>query len=353
MAAQYFRIVGPVPTAITDVSADGIVTWTNQPTNAVFTLKSARTLDAGCSWLDWIRVPASNSVTAHRVFDPNPPLGMAFIPGGLFVMGDAFSEWAGEELPLHSVYVSAFHMDTREVTRELWEDVKAWASEHGYAFSQYSGGGWSSSHPAQTLSWYDCVLWCNARSEKESLTPCYYTDAGQGTVYRAGALNISNDCVKWNANGYRLPTEAEWEKAARGGVEGRRFPWSETLLITHALANYNSTTNYAYDTSPTLGFHPDYGVPVCTSPVGTFPANGYGLHDMAGNVWEWCWDWYTRYDAASVTNPRGNESGAYRMLRGGAWNSEAVACRVAHRYNTRPNASLSSYGFRTVRTAAD
>ena len=130
------------------------------------------------------------------------------------------------------------------------------------------------------------VKWCNARSEKEGLAPCYHTDVARTAVYRTGRVDVTNDMVNWSANGYRLPTEAEWEKAARGGLVGRRFPWGDQ--ITHSLANYSSDSIYPYDTSPTRGYHPDYqagGAPY-TSPVGNFAANGYGLYDMAGNVYE-------------------------------------------------------------------
>jgi formylglycine-generating enzyme required for sulfatase activity len=135
----------------------------------------------------------------------------------------------------------------------------------------------------------------DARSEKEGLVPAYYASAAQTNVYRSHpAMDLENTWVKWDA-GYRLPTEAEWEKAARGGASLHRFPWADTDNLTHSRANYYSTNNYAYDTSPTQGYHPAFNDTVYpfTSPVGYFAPNGYGLYDMAGNVWEWCWDWYS------------------------------------------------------------
>jgi sulfatase modifying factor 1 len=356
LAAQdtrYFRVAGPVPVTLTAVTPEGWVTWTNAPTNATFTVQTATDLAAG-EWVDWVQVPASNAVTVHRVFDPNPPPGMAFIPAGSFTMGDSFTEGSTSERPTHAVYVSAFYMDKFEVTKALWDEVRQWATNQSYSFdSADSGQGMASMHPVQMMTWYDAVKWCNARSQKEGLTPCYYTDAGLTTIYKSG--QVTNPYVNWSACGYRLPTEAEWEKAARGGASGRRFSWSDSDTIQHDWANYYSSTNSSYDTSPTRDYHPTFATNSTpyTSPVGYFPPNGHGLYDVAGNVFEWCWDWWsnTYYSSSPSSNPRGPALGSFRVPRGGSWNSHAIGCRVASRIIRPPTYSDYDTGFRCTRLA--
>jgi sulfatase modifying factor 1 len=285
------------------------------------------------------------------------PTNMALIPAGSFTMGNCMDPNEGyyDEVPLHTVNVSAFYMDKYEVTKALWDDVYQWATNHGYSFDN-SGFGKAANHPVQTIDWYDAVKWCNARSEKEARTPAYYTSAAQTTVYRSGQVNLINACVNWAATGYRLPTEAEWEKAARGGASGHRFPWSNVDTITHSQANYYSSSSYAYDISPTRGYHPTFndGVYPYTSPVGYFAPNGYGLYDMAGNVWQWCWDWWDGSWYSNVGAPQTDTHGpsgalSFRVLRGGNWNDPALSSRCAVRLSYGPGFANDVSGFRCVR----
>jgi formylglycine-generating enzyme required for sulfatase activity len=307
--------------------------------------------------------------------DPCIPHNMAYIPGGTFEMGDSFDEGTDHELPVHTVTLDSFYMAKHEISYGQYCDFLNWANGNGwitvnklgdvyqagsatrYVYcgtypSSYPpfcrvafyGGVFSvmmksdrdmSNDPMVAVSWYGAVAYCNWRSEQEG-------------------RELGYDLSTWNCDfskkGYRLATEAEWEYAARGGFAGRRFPWGDT--ITHSRANYYSSSSYSYDTSLTRGFHPTYAVGdgPYTAPVGSFSANGYGLYDMAGNVQEWCNDWYsgTYYSSSPTNNPTGPTTGTYPVIRGGTWPSNASFCRVALRNYGAPDARYYTLGFRCV-----
>ena len=298
-------------------------------------------VDWNGNWVPQCRV----RVTAHDGTTPLAPSGMAYIPAGPFQMGDNL-DGNTVSMPVHNVYVTAFFMDKYEVSKEIWQSVQAWGNNNGYSIA---GGSWKDAgHPVQTINWYEAVKWCNARSQMEGLTPCYYNDSAQTIVYRNSNANIDNTMVKWSSGGYRLPTEAEWEKAARGGATGQRFPWGND--ITHNLANYKSDAAYAYDTSSTRGFHPIYGSG--SAPVGAFQPNNFGIYNMSGNVLEMIWDWHdpSYYGtSASLIDPQGPISGIYRALRGGASVYTANDSGVAKRNWQQPTGSAYYQGFRCVR----
>ena len=351
---RFFRITGPTSTVIAALSADGTVMWTNNAVGVTCKVESAYSVGNDPIWERYTELAVTSSVTRLRIFDPNPPAGMVLIPAGSFVMGNAFPSdiYAQEdELPQHTVYVSAFYMDVYEVTKALWDEVKSHNGGNGYTYSN-SGLGKATNHPVHTVNWYDVVKWCNARSERDGLPPVYYTDAGFTTVYKTGEVE---PFANWAANGYRLPTEAEWEKAALGGAANTRFPWTDyTNKISHAKANYYAQSDFVdYDLSGGIGAnHPTFatGETPYTSPVGYFAPNGYGLYDMAGNILERCWDWYesSYYGSSPGTDPRGPASGSRRVSRGGDWSGGTIACRVAYRGRGNPTNAYTTLGFRAV-----
>lgn len=295
-------------------------------------------------------IPASavtGTLPASQV--ATPPPGMVLIPAGEFTMGNSVAADTDitNAAPV-STTVSPFYMDVNEVTLSQWQSVYYWAADNGYT-DLPAGTGKGPNHPVQTVSWYDVVKWCNARSEQAGKTPVYYTDGAQTTIYKTGNVDLTIAQVKWSAAGYRLPTEAEWEIAVRGGRTGQRFPWGNT--ITQNLANYLGNTSTSYDLGPNglnaIGIVG--GNNPATSPVGSFAANGYGLNDMAGNVMEWCWDRYgTPY--AGGTDPQGDDTGSNRVFRGGHWNNSSPLLRCADRQFNNPALILHRLGFRTVRT---
>ena len=321
----------------------------------VLTFKAAGKVFIKASQAGNAQFKAAKSVLRTLVVQPgvsSTPTNMALIAGGSFEMGNALSasnDGDTDELPVHTVSVSAFYMDKYEVSKALWDEVASWAGSHGYDINTGSASGKATNHPVYNVTWHEAVKWSNARSQKEGLTPCYTLD---GTVVmRTGT---SDPECNFLANGYRLPTEAEWEKAARGGLRGKRFPWGDT--ITHSEANYESSS-YSYDVSPTSGYNPTYatGSFPYSSPVGSFPPNAYGLYDVAGNMDEWCWDSYslTYYATSPELNPTGPALGGDkgRVRRGGSWTSSARYARAADRDVLNPGIDYDYLGFRCVRTS--
>jgi formylglycine-generating enzyme required for sulfatase activity len=236
---------------------------------------------------------------------------MALIPAGEFLMGS--NDGNPDEKPVHTVYLNAFYIDVYEVTGER----------------------------------YQKFLEANPRWRKGQIDRRYhdgsYLEEWNGINYPRGEKNCPAYWVSWYAAmayaewaGKRLPTEAEWEKAARGGLVGKRYPWGNDDHINKYANGPGGEGDWSWQ-----------------SPVGSFAPNGYGLYDIAGNVIEWCADWYDAnyYAVSPEQNPTGPSSGEYRVFRGGGWNSALHALRVAWRGHKDPRVCSSNLGFRCAKDA--
>ena len=229
-------------------------------------------------------------------------------------------------------------MSDHEVTRGEYKAVMGSDPSTAGAYdkdgNKLTGDDNVKNNPVNTISWYAALVYCNTRSIKEGLTPCYVisgsTDPdGWGSVPTDNNSTWNAATCDFKANGYRLPTEAEWEWAARGGGESYTYAGSDTI------------DEVAWYTENTKGSG--------TRDVKSKMANAYGLYDMSGNVYEWCWDWYG--SISSDTAATGSSSGSYRCLRGGSWCNSASIARVAYRSSNYPSCRSYFYGFRVVRNA--
>jgi formylglycine-generating enzyme required for sulfatase activity len=256
-----------------------------------------------------------------------------YVKGGIFTMGSPETEPEREdnESPPHQVRVSSFYMGKYEVTQKEYQAVM------GTNPSTFKGD----TLPVDCMSWYDAIAYCNKRSQGEGLPPAYKIDKTRKDPNNQSPYDTVRWVVTWNhhAEGYRLPTEAEWEYACRAGTT---TPFNTGLNITTDQANYDG--NYPY-TNHRKGIYRE-----TTTAVGSFAPNPWGLYDMHGNVYEWCWDWYGDYSSKPQTDPAGVLSGANRVIRGGGWSIYAKYLRSASRYRTNPMIPHYNVGFRVVRS---
>ena len=279
---------------------------------------------------------ASETLTV-TVFEPATPGSMVTVTGGTFSMGDAYAEGPLWERPVHSVTVSDFSIGKYEVTQGEWAAYMTAAT-----YDQGAGAD----HPVYYTSWFAILMYCNYRSSDEGLTPCYSIGGSTDPdawdtmpIYSSDPTFAAWNAVicNWSADGYRLPTEAEWEYAARGG--------------TH------SGDNFRYSGSQTLGDVAWYGdnAPTASQSVGGKAPNQLGIYDMSGNVYEFCWDWYgedyyTTCDGlGTVTDPLGPPTGDMRLVKGGNWGAIPANCRVAGRFRDYPVSAFSHTGFRVAK----
>ncbi len=295
---------------------------------APFTIAVPTTLKAKAFKALWT---ASETVTSVYLIGTIQE-GFVYIPGGTFTMGDTRGGGNSDELPIHSVTLNSFYMGKYEVTQSEYQAIMGSNPSH-------LSYGIGDNYPVNRVSWYAILKYCNLRSMAEGLTPVY-TISGSTNPANWGTVPTSNNSIwnavicNWSANGYRLPTEAEWEYAARGASNNPDYLYSGSNDIN------------------AVAWHSGNNTPEGTKPVGTKAPNEHSLYDMSGNLWEWCWDWYgsSYYSNSSTDNPKGPSSGSGRGLRGGVWEYGAYLCRVAFRNYDNPYGTGYGLGFRLCRS---
>ncbi|NIS15950.1 MAG: SUMF1/EgtB/PvdO family nonheme iron enzyme [Aliifodinibius sp.] len=282
--------------------------------------------------------------------------------GGEYYIGDFTGRYADAQ-PVHVVRLTPFCISPYEVTvgefRKFVDqtDYSTSAEQSGEAidfdgnhFLRKNGSSWQSiyfeqteQHPVTQISWYDAVRYCNWLSESRGLKPCYTIDNERVTC-------------DFEANGYRLPTEAEWEFAATSGGKRYTYSWGNDPpeSMRYRPANLKDQTSHNFfSRSIEWGecWHEYNDGFYFTSPVGSFAPNDTGLYDMIGNVYEWCWDWYDKdyYKASPVVNPRGPNTSFKRTCRGNAWNCPPDFTSLQHRGSGKPDDYWPNVGFRIVR----
>ena len=245
---------------------------------------------------------------------PKNHIDMIEVSGGIYQMGSVGNEaFRQDNETIHEVEVSGFYISKYEVTQELYKVVMG---------KNPSNAQGDVKKPVERVSWYDSVEFCNRLSANDNLQPVY---------------TINGKDVTWNkkANGYRLPTEAEWEYAAKGGVKKSTFVYSGSdNVLDVAWVNVECENG---------------SQPLCEREVGTKKPNELGIYDMSGNVWEWCWDWYGEYPENKTINPVGPDTGSLKVCRGGSWNLPFFLARITARSNTEPESNGGHRGFRVVR----
>ena len=314
-ASIYYTTDGSAPTSFSTLYGGAIMVSASETIRAI-AVKSG--------WTSSSVTSATYMISSSSTSTSDAGPGMKLIPAGTFTMGSSTTEVSrssGETQ--HSVTLSAFYMDSTDVTQGQYLAVM------GVNPSYFSSCG--TTCPVEDVTWFDAVLYCNARSKKANLDTVYSYTAMTGT-YGNGVTALTGIAADLSKSGYRLPTEAQWEYAARGGTTTAYYWGDDTATAT--VSKYAWYTTNASST---------------THPVATKLPNPYGLYDMAGNVWQWTNDWYGTYSTTAATDPSGPSSGTGRVIRGGSWSSGASSLRSANRGYYSPDLRYYFSGFRSVR----
>ena len=249
---------------------------------------------------------------------------------GNFLMG----EGAGIDDPVHEIMLDAYGICTHAVSNEEYklfcDDTNRNCPQEGDNYQAPTGYFLNfRNYPVVGVSWYDAVSFCNWLSELDNLEPCY---------------NLSNWTYDSSKNGYHLPSEAQWEKASRGALSQKTYPWGDAAPGNRC--NYRNYAGALQEMMPNFD-----GQGRGTLPVDSLNANYYNLYNIAGNVWEWCNDWYEEnyYNQSPSENPQGPNSGDFKVLRGGAWNTAEIKLHCAARYSKVPGTKRYDIGFRIAK----
>lgn len=336
-AAPVFNPPGGTYTAAQSVT----ITCSTNDAAILYTTDGSEPAYSSAEYINPIIVPVNKTIKAKAVksgFKDSQTVTsvydiydrMAYVPGGTFSMGRTSGIGNSNELPVHDVAISPFYIGKYEVKQSEWLDIM------GSNPSNFTG---DLNRPVERINWYSALVYCNKRSIAEGLVPVYSINSSTnpdnwGAVPMSSANPTWDAAVcDWTVNGYRMPTEAEWEYAARGA---------------------QNTPDYLYSGNNDISIVAWFGGNAGgrTQPVGTKLENGLGIFDMSGNVNEWCWDWFNTdyYTYSPVNNPAGPSFGSLRVLRGGCWNYPSENCRLAYRNSIVPNYYSMYYGLRLVRS---
>lgn len=266
-----------------------------------------------------------------QIIKPRPDLpDMIFVEGGTFQMGSSDSDAGSNETP-HAVTVDDFYLHRFEVTFEEYDQFCEATNR-----DKPGDEGWGrGKRPVINVAWHDAVAYCNWKSKEVGLQP----------VYRINGTSVSAD---WNADGYRLPTEAEWEFAARSRGKDYKYAWGNGKPNGNIADESAKKENSGWTIWE--GYEDGYAG---TAPVGMFEQGTLGFSDLTGNVWEWCWDWYDSdyYQNSPSRNPRGPSTGSPRVFRGGGWDNRPQGCRAAYRDYWGPARRDGGVGFRLAHSS--
>lgn len=272
----------------------------------------------------------SQAFYALYSIDLTPPLEMLLIPAGSVTMGDTRGEgYNNDQYPTHTIHLNSFYLGKYELLQSQYQALIGSIPDSSYGEGTY--------YPVYGLSWYAAIKFCNVLSIRDGYTPVYSISGTTNPNVWGNVPLISNPdwnaaVCDWNASGYRLPSEAEWEYAARGATMNPDYIYSGSHsygTVAWCMAN------------PVNSSHE----------VGQKAPNSLGLYDMSGNVYEWCWDWYGNYPSSAQYNPHGPLNGSYRIMRSGAWDSPFFRCSVFYRSNSSPYLVPQGLGLRLCRTA--